>query len=124
MFPLLVYNKQENGGFCLLSTSTGYHGSNPGVLVSCPLTTFSKALELTCKHADKEHHKTAVVQADNFKKTMSSQQPSIMSRINKSMADRITTKSLVLSLSVILCGRQNLPLHGHRDSAANIESRQ
>ena len=127
IFPWLVYSKQENGGYCLpcvLFAPTGYRGSNPGVLVNRPLTTFSKALELLRKHADKEHHKTAVVRADEFKKTMSGQQPSIMSRINKTLADRIALNRQKLGAIikiVTLCGRQGIPLRGHRDSAADIE---
>ena len=63
-YPWLVYSRQENGGFCLpcvLFASSGYHGSDPGVLVSRPLTTFGKAVESLRKHADKNHHKTAVI---------------------------------------------------------------
>ena len=55
-FPWLAYSKQENGGFCLpclIFASSGYRGSDPGVLVSRPLTAFMKALELLRKHADK-----------------------------------------------------------------------
>ena len=37
-FPWLVYCKQADGGFCLpcilFASGQGYHGSNPGVLVS------------------------------------------------------------------------------------------
>ena len=45
-FPCLVYSKQENGGFCLpcvLFASSGYRGTDPGVLVNRPLTAFTKA---------------------------------------------------------------------------------
>ena len=48
-FPWLAYSKHENGGFCLpcvLFASSEYHGPDPGVLVSRPLTAFAKALEL------------------------------------------------------------------------------
>ena len=48
-FPWLTYSKQENGGFCLpclIFASSGYRGSDPGVLVSRPLTAFTKASEL------------------------------------------------------------------------------
>ena len=45
-FSILVFSKQENGSFCLpcvLFATSGYHGSDPGVLVSHPLTAFTKA---------------------------------------------------------------------------------
>ena len=122
-----MYSKQENGGFCLpcaVFVSTGYNRSNPGVLVSRPLTTFAKALELLRKHADQEHHKAAVVRADGFMRTMTSQQPSIQTRINKALADRISLnrqKLASIMKTIMLCGRQNIPLRGHRDSIIDLE---
>ena len=47
----------------VLFASARYCGSNPSVLVSRPLTAFKKALE-TRKHADKEHHNSAIVRTD------------------------------------------------------------
>ena len=86
VFPWLIYTKQENGGYCLpcvlFAPTGGYHGSNPGVLVNRPLTTFGKVLELLRKHAAKEHHLTAMVRTDEFRKTMTNQQPSIRSRLD------------------------------------------
>ena len=126
-FPWLACCKQEDGGFCLpcvLFTSAGYHGSNPGVLVSCPLTAFKKALEMLRKHADKEHHKSANVRADEFKRTMSSQQPRIQGKLSQSLADRISNNRQKLEFiirTIVLCSRQNIVLHGHRDSALDIE---
>ena len=126
-FPWLVYSKQEDGGFCLpfvLFASIGYRGSSPGVLVSRPLSTFKKALETLRKHADKDHHKSAIVRADEFKKTMSGQQPSIQQRLSKSLADRIAYNQQKLKSifsTIVLCGRQNIPLRGHRDSALDVE---
>ena len=126
-FPWLVYSKQADGGFCLpcvLFASVGYRGSSPGVLVSRPLTVFKKALETLRKHADKEHHKSAIVGAEEFKKTMSNQQPTIQQRLSKSLADRIAMNRKKLESimnTIILCGRQNIPLRGHRDSATDIE---
>ena len=127
VFPWLVYSKQVNGGYCLpciLFASTGYQGSTPGVLVNRPLTAFNKALELLRKHADKEHHKAAVVRADEFKKTMSNQQPSIQIRLNRALAERVAINRQKLESimkTVVLCGRQNIAMRGHRDSVADLE---
>ena len=55
---------------------------------------------------------------------MSSQQPSIQSRINKALADRISINCQKLGSimkTIVLCGRQNIALCGHHDSAADIE---
>ena len=90
---LCIVYRQENGGFCLpcvLFATSGYRGSDPGVLVSHPLTTFGKALESLHKHADKGHHKTAVIRSEEFLKTMTHQQPDIQCRLNQAMASRIS----------------------------------
>lgn len=126
-YPWLVYSRQENGGFCLpcvLFATRGYHGSDPGVLVSRPMTTFTKALELLRKHADKVYHKLAVVRAEEFLKVMRNQQPPIHTRLNQAMADRVRAnwqKLTSIFETVAFCGRQNIPLRGHRDNATDVE---
>ena len=128
MFPWLIYSKQENGGYCLpcvlFAPTGGYHGSNPGVLVNRPLTTFGKALELLRKHAAKEHHLTAMVRTDEFRKTMTNQQPSIKSRLDQVLAERVAVNRQKLGSimkTILFCGRQNIPLRGHRDNATDVE---
>ena len=104
--------------------SVGYHRSNPGVLVRRALTNFKKALETIHKHADKEYHKAAIVKAGEFKKTMSGEQPNIQQRLSKTLADTISTNRQKLSSivkTIILCGRQNIALRGHRDNALDVE---
>lgn len=57
-FPWLVYSKQQKDGYflpCVLFTTSDYHGSAPGILVSYPLTTFGKDLETLRKYVSKEH---------------------------------------------------------------------
>ena len=126
-FPWLAYSKQENGGFCLpcvLFASSGYHGSDPGVLVSRPLTAFAKALELFCKHADKGYHKEAVIGSEEFLKVMTNQQPDIRNRLSQAMADRVASNRQKLASifkTIAFCGRQNIALRGHHDNATDIE---
>ena len=127
-FPWLVYSKQADGGFCLpcvlFGSGQGYHGSNPGVLVCRPLTNFKKALEMLHKHSNKEHHKVAIVCAEEFERSMSGKQPDVQQMLSKSLADRISTNRQKLSSimkTIVLCGRQNIALRGHRDSALDVE---
>ena len=90
-----------------------------------PLTSFAKALESFRKHAATTHHKLAIVRADDFKKVMENQQLAIQQRINQAMADRVPAdrQKLASILKVIvLCGRQNIALRGHRDNITNLES--
>ena len=69
-FTWLAYSKQENGGYCLpcvlFCSTTVYHGSEPGILVSKPLTNFKKALEILRKHIEKDHHQASIVRSDEF----------------------------------------------------------
>ena len=126
-FPRLFYSKQADGGFCLpcvLFAPVGYHRSRPGVLVSHPLTIFKKALEMLCKHSNKEHHKVAIVCAEEFERSMSGQQPDIQQILSKSLADKISANCQKLSSimkTILFCGQQNIPLRGHQDSALNVE---
>ena len=104
--------------------SSGYRGSDPGILVSRPLTAFTKALELLRRHVDKQYHKDAVIRADEFVKVMTHQQSDIRSQLNQAMADRIASNRQKLSSifkTIVLCGRQNIALCGHRDNATDIE---
>ena len=126
-YPWLVYSKNENGGFCLpcvLFSRGGNLRSDPGILVQRPLTNFTKALELLDKHTAKSYHKTAVVRFDDFVKVMRGQQPNICQRLDKVAAARIASNRQKLRSiveTIVLCGRQNISLCGHRDSALDVE---
>ena len=126
-FPWLVYSKQENGGFCLpcvIFASSGYRGSDPGVLVNRPLTAFTKALEILRKHTEKGYHKEAVVGYEEFMRVMRHEQPDIRSRLSQTLIDRVASNRQKLSSifkTVVFCGRQNIALRGHRDNATDLE---
>lgn len=125
-FPWFAYSKQENGGFCLprlIFASSGYRGSDPGVLVSRPLTAFTKALELLRKHSDKQYHKDAVIRSDEFLKVMRHQQLDVQSQLHQVMADRIASNRQKLTSifkTIVLCGWQNIALRGHRNNATDV----
>ena len=106
--------------FRVLFASTGYHGSDPGILVQHPLVSFSKALELLTRHIYKAYHKSAIVRADEF----CNQQSDIRCRMNQAMADRVISNQMKLASivqTIVFCGRQNIPLCGYRDSATDLD---
>ena len=127
MFLWLVYSKQENGGYCLpcvLFATARYHRWNRAVLVSCPLASTTKSLELLHKHANKEHHKIAVVRSDSFLLTTSNQQQSIECVMSRPLANKVAENRQKLGSivkTIVLCGRHNVPLRGHHDSATHLE---
>ena len=58
------------------------------------------------KHVDKEYHK-----ADELKKTMTNQQPSIESKLNQALAEKVAINRQKLGSImkiIVLCGRQNI----------------
>ena len=129
--PLVsIYSREKNGSYCVpcllfAHAGSGYRSTDPGVLVQSPLTQFSKALELLRKHSAKEYHKMAVVRADQFLLVASSQQPSIQQHISKARANQISTNCKILASiikTIVLCGRQCLPLRGHRDNLTDVET--
>ena len=65
-----------------------------------------------------------MVKAGEFQKTMSGEQPNIQQRLSKNLADTISINRQKLSSivkTIILCGRQNIALRGHRDNALDVE---
>ena len=99
-------------------------------LVSCfqgvqiPLTNFQKALELLDKHTNKLYYKTAVVDYEVFVKVMTNKQPSIQQQLGEIIQENIANNRKKLRSiieTIILCGRWNISLRGHRDSSINLE---
>ena len=125
-YPWLKYSEQDNGGYCLpcvLFSRSGSLRADPGVLVSNPLTNFRKALELLDKHGGKEYHKVALVKMDAFLKVMTGQQQSICVQLNdatKKLVAKNRKKLQSIIETIILCGRQNIPLRGHHDSGLDL----
>ncbi len=122
-----MYSKQAKGGFCLpcvFFPSPGHRGSDPGILVSRPLNKFNKARELLKKHKTKGYHLVSLERMDDFIPTMTNQQPSILTRLDKSRAHQIEInrqKLASIMKTIVFCGKQNLALRGHRDNITDLE---
>ena len=61
---------------------------------------------------------------EEFLKVMKNEQPSIRRRLNEALAQQIATNRRKLHSiveTIVLCGRQNISLRGHRDSTMDIE---
>jgi hypothetical protein len=121
----LRYSEQHDGGYCLpcalfLRPSVTFR-SDPGVLVTRSLTSFQKALEILHKHDKKQFHRSSVVQIEEFLKGITNEQPSIRRRLSEATAQQIAMKLHSIVETVVLCGRQNIPLRGHQDSTMDVE---
>ena len=126
-YPWLKYSEQVNGGYCLpcvmFGRTVGFR-ADPGVLVSSPLLNFKKALEILEKHMGKDYHKEAVVKMDTFVRVMSGSQDNISVQLSNVAKDLVSTNRKKLQSiieTIILCGRQNIPLRGTYDTTLDLE---
>ena len=97
---------------------------DPRVLVTKPLTNFQKALEILNNNEGKEFHRFSIVHMDKFVKVMTNQQPSIRRPLNQAAEEQIAVNRQKLHsivATIMLCGQQNIPLRGHRDSVLDVE---
>lgn len=126
-YPWLKYSEQEDGGYCLpcvMFYMSKNFRAQAGVLVSYALTNFKHAIDSFKKHEQKDYHKEAVVKMESFVKVMSGQQDSISVQINNAAKELVASnrkKLLSIIETIILCGRQNIPLRGHRDAGTDLE---
>ena len=118
----LVYSESTDGGFCkfcVLFARCTPTVKELGVLVTKPLTNFKKAVEKLDEHFHgKKFHKVAVeaamafMQVQNNRVLAINQQLSIQRRETVAQ-NRLRLRSIVET--IIFCGRQGIPLRGHRD---------
>ena len=119
---------KDNGGYCLpcVIFGKGQDGIDLGILVSRPMTKFTKAVSTTLpNHQDKESHKNAVTMAAHFLEVMQRKREAVNLTIDQGLAARVATNRLKLKAivdTVLLCGRQNIALRGHRDNHTDVEA--
>lgn len=126
-FPWLAFSHEKSGLFCKYCVlfpqqEVGSRQQNRvNRFVSVPLRNFSK---LTGKdgaftlHSSREYHQTAVCRAMHFLKIRNSTAKDILSQISKSREKAIQDnreRLVPIIETILLCGRQNIPLRGHRD---------
>lgn len=126
-YKWLAYSKQDNGGYCLpcvlFARSTDAR-KGKGTFVDTAFTNFKKAYEMCDSHAVRHYHKDAVIFCDAFVERMTGRRDSIAVQLNKDLAHSIeTNKQKLASIveTIVFCGRQNIPLRGHRDSGTDVE---
>ena len=129
-YKWLVYSKQENGGYCLpcvlFARSTDVR-KGKGTFVESAFTNFKKAYEMCDTHSDRHYHKDAVVFCVGFVERISGRRESVAVQLSRDMRLSIQTnrkKLCSIVETIVLCGRQNIPLRGHRDSSTDMEGLQ
>ncbi|KAL5496899.1 hypothetical protein EMCRGX_G013272 [Ephydatia muelleri] len=126
-YPFLSYSPSMQGLYCrpcvLFGPPSGEAGRGNqklSALVIKPLTKYHRLFGnggYVSTHENTEYHKTAVVQAAEFRHKMKSGMD-ILKHIDQSRNDEaVHNRSILMQIikTVLFCGRHNLPLRGDRD---------
>lgn len=122
-YSWLLYSKCQEGAFCKVCVLFGHESSGKGghqklgALVRLPFTRWKNALEAFQSHNDCEYHKAAVLYAAYFMEALEGE--TIAEQISSgARQQRQTNRKKLASIieTVIFCGRQGMPLRGHRDA--------
>lgn len=123
-YKWLAYSRKEDSAYCKVCIlfapgEVGMTSSqNTGQLVREGFFCGKKAIEKFDSHQKLSYHGRATLLADDFLKVMRKEKTSIdksldNSRITQAAENRLMLKPIINT--VILCGRQNVALRGHRD---------
>ena len=132
----LAYSESDEGGHCKYCSHFGqslYSVSNleSRTFVTKPLTNLNKASDKLREHfvgigncSAVKYHQTAPEKAVNFIAMMEKNQLPINQQLSFNLAQCIEKNRKMLKSianAVILCGRQGIALHEHRDNRKNME---
>ena len=126
----LCYSKLYNGAFCLscvlFGHQTGHNGSKLSKLFKEPLTNWQSAATKLEKHQKQSviHH-DSMLRLVQFRSVMTGETKGIDEQADNMRSARVQYNRDILSSitkTVILAGKQNLPLRGHRDDSQHYAS--
>ena len=119
----LAYSEKEDGAFCKLcvafsKSEGGINGQKLGALVINKFDNWKHAIETFTKHDKLNYHIKSVIDTDNFLKTRNNPSISIENQLDTARSKQVNENRInVLPIIevIILCGRQELAIRGHRD---------
>ncbi|XP_060855231.1 zinc finger MYM-type protein 1-like [Metopolophium dirhodum] len=121
-YSWLLYSEIKSGAFCrfcvVFAKCGGVGNQKLGFLSSEPFNNWKKAKEVFNKHSLLEYHKTAALKADSFLSVFSKKQKSIVDALDDDRSKQIINnrkRLLPIVECIILCGKQEIALRGHRD---------
>ena len=124
-FTWLVYSRSLDGAFCLncvlFGGESSHNASKLQYLYSLPLTYWKTALQKFSEHEQKSpKHLTATLKASNFVSWIRNKTRSISVQFDATVMSQVNfnrEKLKPIVEAIILCGKQNISLRGHRDEA-------
>ena len=96
--------------------------------MSKAFTNFKKAVGKDgslAKHENSDYHKAASIEYQTPKTSLANPKSSLpykISQQNREMYDRNMRLLAMITETIVLCGKQNIPLRGHRDDSTSTAS--
>ena len=127
-YPWLTYSQYLDGCFCLpcllFGSRSGHNSSKVIRLVKEPLSYWTSATTRLKEHqCDSQIHRNSTLQLIQFKQLMQNKAQSIDLMLKRTLAAQILRNRQILTSVlkvIVLCGRQNIALRGHRDDSRQI----
>lgn len=123
-YPWLKFSVSKNGGYCVACVlfagdSAGTGGQTRlGALVLEPMCKYKKALDVLANHNKHSYHTAAMTRMETFLDTVGDPSKAIDAIISTKRQEKVErNRRLLVPVieSVLFCGRNMLPLRGHRD---------
>ena len=128
-FPWLIYSAVQDGAFCsfcvLFGHLTGKNSDRLDKLYKSPLKNWVSASTKFKEHQlNSEFHKAAAGCAEDFLRVQEGKMLSIseqLSDIHRNTVELDRQKLRSIIKTVVLCGKQNMALRGHRNDSSHLE---
>ncbi|XP_065197012.1 52 kDa repressor of the inhibitor of the protein kinase-like [Sycon ciliatum] len=119
-FPWIVYSPACNGGFCLPCVMFAPDDPKLGQLYRSPLENFTRFKTACNRHAEQNIHKNALAKFSHFKSQVRSNDiVQQLVDVNSTQSEENMQKLRGIVETVIVCGKQNIPLRAHRNELYN-----
>ena len=98
--------------------------SNKQTLVTKPFKKWARYTSVIVEHTEKTYHRDAMIAAQAFKESVESLSSTVACLFDKERDKRIKNSQIVkfIARAVLFCGRQCIPLHGHREKLDKSEN--
>ena len=120
-FPWLCYSQTCNGGFCVHCVLFAKRHLSLGQLVTIAMTNFTRAKVTLQEHSKQSSHKMASMDAIDFMSRMEKEHLSVYQLVqNETSALVQNNRQKIKSIlkAIVFCGKQTIPLRGHRGQAS------
>jgi len=130
LYPWARYSPSRQGVFCVAGVLFGQDEATRArqalrTFVSEPLNKFKKGLDYLNDHGSKTYHKENTARLNGFLETRRNPGAAVGNQLDIQRREEIQKNRTYLRpiiKSVIFCGKQNLPLRGHRDDGQVLET--